>query len=925
MKRIFFLTTALIVTLFINLTPLYAYQSGPIMVTNTADSGTGSLRAAITAANAANGNSVIQFNIPRTDAGFNGTIFRIRVATALPALTKDGTIIDGSTQTVATGDTNPFGPEIVIDGSAATSGADGLVINSTGNVVRALVISNFINGNGLRLGSNSRGNSVTNCFIGTEETGRAAAGNRTGIRIEGGSNSNIIGGATISANVISGNLGDGITITGLGSDNNTVTGNIIGLDSTQSGAALPNLGDGIEISGSAKANVIGSIGIGNTISSNMGNGILITGLDTLGNRVTGNAIGTSGLNLARGNGRNGILISDGANNNTIGDIGAGNIIAFNGGDGVAVGVGAAAVTTVRNRISRNSIFSNNGLGIDLGDNGVSNNDSGDGDLGPNNLLNFPVLTNVNVVGTAFTLTGTLDTLSPNTMTVEIYTNGMPTPGGDPSGFGEGQTFITSVIPNAMGTFSANFSAAPNALITMIAIDSNGNTSEFSSFRVGVGGNTPDLVLRSLRVTPASVNPGEQIRVEFVITNSGSANAPANMLEVRASSDNVIGADDLLLDSRTVDVINAGAVAQFGFDLRLPATIRPGQLFIGVACDTRNSVMESNETNNSATTSINVTGNIDLNFGQFTLTPTTVTPGAPVMLSATLINRGTLPAPAALIEARLSNDQQITPSDPLLGTFTSPVIAAGQTVNINFPVTIPATTAAGNAFIGITVDPNNQIMEANETNNTLATGFAVADVAAPIVTLMTPNGNEPIPAGSTVVITWTATDNTGITSQDILLSTDGGATFTQMIASGLGGDARSFTWMVPAINTEMARVRVVSRDAAGNSGNDASDMSFVIAMRPLIISPVLSKNKLTLVAPGANILPGAQLVVINGNSRESFVLVMNSSGTKLLVDKRSVSTPSALGLKDVIVNGVTVMLVVKNPNGIESLPAAFQRR
>ena len=145
----------------------------------------------------------------------------------------------------------------------------------------------------------------------------------------------------------------------------------------------------------------------------------------------------------------------------------------------------------------------------------------DGDVGPNNLLNFPVLTSVNVVGTAFSLTGSLDTLNPSTMTVEIYTSGMPTPGGDPSGFGDGQNFVASVVPNAMGNFTANFTAAPNALVTMIAIDNTGNTSEFSSFRVGVGGNTPDLVLRSLRVTPASVNPGEQIRVEGFIARNGS--------------------------------------------------------------------------------------------------------------------------------------------------------------------------------------------------------------------------------------------------------------------------------------------------------------------------------------------------------------------------------------------------------------------
>lgn len=71
-----------------------------------------SLREAITAANNTAGSQVIGFNIPTSDSGFDGTVFTIRPLSGLPPLSDGGTTIDGSTQ----GDTNPAGPEIVLNG-----------------------------------------------------------------------------------------------------------------------------------------------------------------------------------------------------------------------------------------------------------------------------------------------------------------------------------------------------------------------------------------------------------------------------------------------------------------------------------------------------------------------------------------------------------------------------------------------------------------------------------------------------------------------------------------------------------------------------------------------------------------------------------------------------------------------------------------
>ena len=87
------------------------------LVTNTQDSGPGSLRQAISDALAHNSTpQIIAFQIPTSDPGFDGKTFTIRPLMQLPTLLGN-VVISGTTQAAFAGDTNPLGPEIVLNGS----------------------------------------------------------------------------------------------------------------------------------------------------------------------------------------------------------------------------------------------------------------------------------------------------------------------------------------------------------------------------------------------------------------------------------------------------------------------------------------------------------------------------------------------------------------------------------------------------------------------------------------------------------------------------------------------------------------------------------------------------------------------------------------------------------------------------------------
>lgn len=99
---------------------------------------------------------------------------------------------------------------------------------------------------------------------------------------------------------------------------------------------------------------------------------------------------------------------------------------------------------------------------------------------------------------------------------------------------------------------------------------------------------------------------------------------------------------------------------------------------------------------------------------------------------------------------------------------------------------------------------------------------------PIVGVLAPNGGELWVKNEQHEIRWSATDDVAVTSIDIRLSTDGGATYPTTIATGLANTG-SFLWTVPALDSAQCRVQVVAHDGDGNLGQDASNADFTIAL------------------------------------------------------------------------------------------------
>jgi hypothetical protein len=400
-------------------------------------------------------------------------------------------------------------------------GAQCNVIGTNGDGVNDGSEGNIISGNlsdGIDIADiGTDYNVVAGNIIGLGLDGSTPLGNGYGVAIWAGVTANRIGTSAdsdnLERNIISSNRADGVLIgNGEGTAGNVVAGNFIGTDST--GLLARGNGGGVRLLGAGSNQIGGAPSVERNVISGNGYGVVLEsnrGLGTSGVQILGNYIGTDKTGApVLGNRLVGVYLMDGSTNNVIGGSapGAGNLIAGNTGSGVLI----QGSTSVSNTVSANSISSNGGLGIDLTSSdtvglGVTVNDSL-GHVGGNNFQNFPVLASAFTSGTNTTITGTFsEAAEPNTaIKLDFYINAVP----DPSGYGQGQTYIgsnpvaapvsTDSSGNASFSVTLPVAVTPGQFVTATATDPTGNTSEFS-----VALQVP-LQVASVTTVTASANP-----------------------------------------------------------------------------------------------------------------------------------------------------------------------------------------------------------------------------------------------------------------------------------------------------------------------------------------------------------------------------------------------------------------------------------
>lgn len=646
------------------------------------------------------------------------------------------------------------------------------------------------------------GNQVQGNWIGTDATGmRALPNGGDGITLTGGAHSNLIGGGAEAArNIISGNAQNGVRL--VEAFANQISGNWIGTDTTGT-RALPNGASGILLTEAARENLIGGLetSSGNLIAGNAGDGITLA-RGAANNQIVGNLIGVGDREgrLPLPNGGHGIAIF-GAQNTAIGGTtsAAANVIAYNARAGILV----AEEQSQGNRIWCNSFFQNGGLGIDLGGDGVTPNDPGDADTGPNGLMNFPVVREMRAVPEGVLLRGQIDAVNRAAVQVDVY---LADP--DPTGFGEGRRCLASgITPRPDGTFEVLLTGVrADDPVTLVATDEAGNSSEFSRIAPPV-----DTVAPSVRVI--APNGGEFVLAGTLLPIAWEA------------SDNVgifVQEVALSLDSgRTCSVL----LARLSGDRRSFAWSVPEGLLSSTA---RVCVTVRDFSDNAAT---------DTSDGDFQIGPSDREEPVVRVLRP---NGGEVARAGESFEIAWEAQDNVGIASCDLSvstdggaTFTPLATRLAPDVRV-FSWNIPAglSTTRGRVLVRC------RDLSGNAGEDRSDGDFAIDGAAPTVGSVIVFDVNGPgraFVARRPITIAWEASDDVGILLQRVEFSRDDGRTFEPLrdergniVGDNIPGEARQFTWVIPGtVSTRAGRFRVTVIDRAGRSSQAMSERISII--------------------------------------------------------------------------------------------------
>ncbi|NND72268.1 MAG: T9SS type A sorting domain-containing protein [Rhodothermales bacterium] len=371
---------------------------------------------------------------------------------------------------------------------------------ATGTVASAFIIGgsdvearNVIGSNGwsgiLVLGAGADNFQIFGNYVGTDRTGTAARGNGiNGIEMASGPSDGIVGGPGANeGNLVAASTQNGI-VCQQSCDNVTISGNIVGTDINQT-ANFGNTVDGIVVVNSDNVTIGGVTRAHANVVGNSGRiGIYAFGSESGTHLISNNYVGTNATqSAALRNSLSGIRVE------WVGHTVSQNVVANNTEGIVVFGSG--------HRLSENSVYANDGIGIDIGGDGRSFNDAGDGDAGNNNGQNYPEIASVayNAGSNEVTVTYQVPTLPANAfypLTIEFFV----------ALNGQGITYIGSDTytsshysngPNRTVTFTPVSGVVSSNVLVATATDSGGQSSEYSE-------NTTPLPVESVPQTNTSL-------------------------------------------------------------------------------------------------------------------------------------------------------------------------------------------------------------------------------------------------------------------------------------------------------------------------------------------------------------------------------------------------------------------------------------
>lgn len=311
--------------------------------------------------------------------------------------------------------------------------------------------------------------------------------------------------------------------------------------------------------------------------------------------------------------------------------------------------------------------------------------------------------------------------------------------------------LSVTIPStiAFGTYHL-LACADDKGVVMESNETNNCVASASATVIG-----PDLVVSAFSV-PAIGGAGLAISVTSTTKNQvGASPAPASTTKFYLSTNSTWDTGDMLLGSRAIPFLAAGASSSGAVLLTIPAGTATGNYYVIAKADGDDLIFETNETNNAKSASIRISPP-DLVVSAISVPSIG---GAGLKITATNTTKdqtNTGPAPASTTKFYLSPNATFDGSDPLIGSQTVTALNPGSSKSYSTTLTIPVGTSPGTYYVIAKADADNLIAETIETNNTASDTIVIGPDLIVSALIVPATGG----AGMSIIVTDTTKNQGG---------------------------------------------------------------------------------------------------------------------------------------------------------------------
>jgi subtilase family serine protease len=308
--------------------------------------------------------------------------------------------------------------------------------------------------------------------------------------------------------------------------------------------------------------------------------------------------------------------------------------------------------------------------------------------------------------------------------------------------GETQT-LPGIVAGGSGVVQVEYSVPPGGERKIqVVVDPNNTIPEGSESDNSAtatlkrsAASQANLVITADNITfiPAVPAEGDTVTVHAVILNSGAAAAQDVVVQFSDATDNGSGLP--IGPQQVIPTIPAGSSANV--QVTYPTQGKTGSRTIAVTVDPNNFIPESRETDNSAKATLDLPAadmpNLVVVGGNVNLSPPAPTEGEPTTVRAVILNHGALEARDVVVQFM---DVTSGGTEPIGTPQTIARILPGSAATVQ--VAYDTAGKQGERTIQVTADPNNFIVESDETDNRVAKPFTIGAPPAANLAMLSSN-------------------------------------------------------------------------------------------------------------------------------------------------------------------------------------------